>query len=189
MINSTKNKIFYAAVLLLLVLFLWQWLSNGALMNQAALLQKYNSQMQLLAGIGQVGSTHIHADIQVYINGNAIDFSQKKYQLATSFIHFEDGIGNVIHVHATGMTLGHLFKSLRMDLDSSCIAAEGRDYCNENSNKLKIYVNGRMNSQFDNYVIRDLDKILVSYGNESDLDIKKQMDSITSLAPRYSLMK
>ncbi len=186
---SKKNLIFYAAILLLLILFMGQWLSKGALINQAALLQKYNTQMQLLAGIGQVGSTHIHADIQVYINWNKIDFSQKKYQLASSFMHFEEGIGDVIHVHATGMTIGQLFKSLRMDLDSSCVAFEGRDYCNENGNKLKFYVNGNLNSKFDNYVIRDLDKILVSYGNENDSDIQKQLDSVTNLAPRYSMQK
>lgn len=179
MINLTKNKIFYAVIVLLLILFLWQWLSKGALMHQAALLQKYNTQMQLLTGIGNIGSAHIHADIKVYINGNAIDFSQGKYQLATSFIHFEDGIGDVIHVHATGMIIRHLFKSLRMDLDSSCIAAEGKNYCNGNGNKLRLYVNGRISSQFDNYVIRDLDKILVSYGNENDSDIQKQLASVT----------
>ena len=34
-----------------------------------------------------------------------------------------------------------------------------------------------------------LDKILVSYGNENDSGIKKQMNSITNLAPRFSANK
>ena len=186
---TKKDLIFYAVILILAILFLWQWLSKGTLINQISQLQKYSSQFQLLTGIGQLGSTHIHADVKVYINGNSIDFSQHKYQLATSFIHFEEGIGDVVHVHATGMTIGQLFKSLKGGLNNNCIVLEEQSYCNENTNKLKFYVNRQPNNQFDNYVIHDLDKILVSYGNENDLGIQKQLDYITNLAPQYSANK
>lgn len=184
-----KDLVFYSAILILVVLFLWQWLSKGALANQLNQLQKYNNQLQLLSGIGPLGSTHIHSDVKVYINGQSIDFSQRKYQLATSFIHFEDGLGDVVHVHATGMTIGHLFRSLGMDFNNNCAVIEGKNYCNEDNMKLKFYVNGQPNKEFDNYVIKDLNKILISYGNENESEIQKQLDSITNLAPQYSLQK
>lgn len=186
---AKKDLIFYAAILLLLILFLWQWLSKGALFNQIANLQKYNNQLQLLSGIGQLNSQHIHADVKVYINGQAIDFSQRKYQLASSYIHFEEGIGNVIHVHATGMTIGHLFKSLRGDINNNCITLEGQSYCNDSNKKLRFYVNGQLNNEFDNHIIKDLDKYLVSYGNENDSEIKQQLSSVTNLAQGYSMQK
>ena len=181
-----KDMFLYAVILVLLVLFLWQWTSKAALQTQINLLQKYNSQMQLLLGIGQLGSTHIHTDVKVYINSNSIDFSQHKYQLATSFIHFEDGLGEVVHVHAIGMTVGQLFKSLKGDLNNNCIVLDGQRNCNEDGKKLKFYVNVQPNNEFSNYVIHDLDKILISYGNENESDIQKQLSSITNLAPRYS---
>ena len=186
---KTKDFIIYAVILILVVLFFWQLISKGALINQIANLQKYNNQLQLLSGIGQLGSQHIHADVKVYINGKAIDFSQRKYQLASSYIHFEDGIGNVVHVHATGMTLAHLFKSLGMNFNNNCIVFEGYSYCNEKDKTLKFYVNGKLNNEFDSRVIRDLDKYLISYGNENDSEIKQQLNSITNLAPKYSLMR
>ncbi|MDP3765607.1 MAG: hypothetical protein Q8R04_03775 [Nanoarchaeota archaeon] len=182
-----KDLALYIVILILAALFLWQWLSKGTLINQINQLQKYNNQLSLLSGIGPLGSTHIHADVKVYINGQSIDFSQHKYQLATSYIHFEDGLGDVVHVHATGMTIGHLFKPLRMDFNDNCIVFEGKSYCNDADKKLRFYVNGQPNNEFANRVIKDLDKYLISYGNENESEIQRQLSSITNLAPRYSL--
>ena len=181
------DLVLYIILFVLVILFLWQWLSKGSLVNRLDKLQNYYNQMQLLSGIGQLGSAHLHADVKVYINGQSIDFSQRKYQLASSFIHFEEGIGDVIHTHATGLTIGHLFKSLNGDINNNCVILENQNYCNENEKKLKFYVNGQLNNEFDNYVIHNLDKILVSYGTENDSEGKRQLDSITNLAPRYNL--
>ena len=186
---SKKDLFLYIAVLILAALFLWQWLSKGALINQINQLQKSNNQMQLLTGIGELRSAHLHADVKVYINGQQIDFSQRKYQLQNSFIHFEDGIGDIIHTHATGLTIGHMLKSLGIDFDNNCIVVEGQSYCNEGNKKLKFYVNRQLNNQFDNYVIKNLDKYLIFYGDESEEEIQKQLDSVTNLAPRYSLQR
>ena len=184
---TKKDLIFYIVILILIILFLWQWLSKGSLIRQLNELQKYSNQVQLMTEIGPLNSAHIHADVKVYINGQAIDFSQRKYQLQNSFIHFEENIGDVVHTHATSLTLGHLFKSIKIDFNQNCIVVEGQNYCNENDKKLKFYVNGQLNNEFDNKIIRDLDKYLISYGNENEADIQKQLSSITNLAPRYSL--
>lgn len=186
---SKKDLIFYSVILILIILFLWQWLSKGVLVNQLNQIQNHNSQLQLLTGIGHLKSSHLHADVKVYINGRALDFSQRKYQLTSSFIHFEDGIGDVIHTHATGLTVGHMFKSVGINFNNNCITSEGQSYCNESDKKLKFYVNGQPNNEFDNYVIKDLDKYLISYGDESETELQKQLTSITNLAARYSLQE
>ena len=181
---SKKNLVFFVIVLILVILFLWQWLSKSALMQQLHEIQMDNNDLHLLSDIGPLRSTHIHADVKVYINGNAVDFSQRKYQLASRFIHFEENNGDVVHVHATGLTIGHLFKSLGMDFSNNCIKIEGQNYCNENNEKLKFYVNGQSNNEFDNRVIKDMDKYLISYGNEDNAAIQKQLNSVTSLAAK-----
>ena len=186
---TRKDLIFYAVIFILVILFLWQWLSKGSLIMQAAEMQNDIKDLHLLSGIGSLRSVHLHADVKVYINGKPIDFSQRKYQLAARFIHFEDGIGDVIHTHATGLTLGHLFKSLGGDLSDNCLTLEGQSYCNDGDETLKLYVNGQKNNEFDNRVIKNLDKYLISYGNEGEAEIQKQLNSITNLAPKYSLEK
>lgn len=181
-----KDLIFYSIILILVLLLLWQWLSKGSLAVQLAELQKDSKDLRLLSGIGQLHSAHLHADVKVYINGNSIDFSQKKYQLAARYIHFEEGVGDVIHTHATGLTMGHLFKSLHGDFNNDCVVLEEADYCSEGSKKLKFYANGKLSNEYNNYEIKDLDKILVSYGTESEAQIQKQLNSITNLAPGIS---
>ncbi|HLC61361.1 MAG TPA: hypothetical protein VJJ52_08110 [Candidatus Nanoarchaeia archaeon] len=187
---AKKSIILYTIIAVLFILLLWQWISKSTISNdinnQANLIQKYNDQLLKLSGIGPLKSTHIHADIKVYINGQSIDFSQKKYQLATSYIHFEDGLGDVAHIHATGLNIGHFFKSLNGDFNDNCLTFERQTYCNDTSKRLKFYVNGKPNAEFGYYVLTDLDKILVSYGNENNEVIQKQLDSITNLAPKYS---
>lgn len=184
-----KDLFFCIIILVLVVLFLLQWSSKGSLAVQLNELQKYNSQVQLLSGIGPLRSAHLHADVKVYINNNPIDFSQHKYQLKHGFIHFEESIGDVIHTHATGLTIGHMFRSVGMDFNSNCIKFEGNSYCNEGNKKLKLYVNGQLNNEYDDRVIRDLDKYLILYGSESDAEIEKQLKSITSLAVKYSAVR
>ena len=95
----------------------------------------------------------------------------------------------MVHTHATGLTIGHLFKSIGIDFNNNCIKAENQNYCNQGQTTLKFYVNGQLNNDFDNYVIENLGKYLVSYGNENEAEIQKQLSSITNLAPKYSSSK
>ena len=184
-----KDLFFYIVILFLVVMFLWQWLSKGNLVRQLEEMHKDVMDLHLLSGIGLLRSAHEHAYIKFYINGQAIDFSQRKYQLASIFIHFEEGIGDVIHTHATGLTLGHLFRSLGGELSNNCIVLEWQSNCNEGDKKLKFYANGQKSSEFGSRIIKDLDKYLISYGNENDAEIQKQLNSITSLAPKHSSQK
>lgn len=109
--------------------------------------------------------------------GKAIDFSPPLYQLRDKSVHVEHGIGEEVHVHKQGITIGDFFETLDISFNKSCIIipVEG-SFCDED---LKFYVNNRENSEFENYKIKDLDRILISYGKG---DIKSQLESVTSLA-------
>ncbi|MBI4162619.1 MAG: hypothetical protein HY513_02965 [Candidatus Aenigmarchaeota archaeon] len=58
---------------------------------------------------------------------------------------------------------------------------DSQHYCNDQQNSLKFVINGRQNSQFEDYELQDLDKILISYGSKSQ-DINFQVMSITDKA-------
>lgn len=138
--------------------------------------------------IGVLGSQHIHADFKVYVNGNPINFADSKYYMKSSFIHVdnnqnkEDASG-VLHMHATGVPLWIFFESIGMKFDKDCITLDnGEKFCNTGENTLKFYVNGKSNSEWKNYVFKDLDKILISYGSENDLS--QQLNSVTDFAKK-----
>ena len=137
---------------------------------------------------GALGSAHIHADIKTYVSGNPIDFSLQKYQLQDKMVHFEDKDGNVVHIHATGITLGYIFKTLKLSIDNNCLTLDtGNKYCNNENAELKVFVkdmgtNWKQIFYPADYVIQDLDKILVNYGSEDEKEIKKRMESVTNKA-------
>jgi len=126
-----------------------------------------------------VGSTHDHANFMVFINGEEINFALPQYIVKAKEVHIEDMNGNVIHKHATGITLGYFFKTLGFKFDENCFVFDNKkEYCNEGDKALKFYVNGERNYEYDKYEIRNLDKYLISYGNDSEEEIKKQLSSI-----------
>jgi len=134
----------------------------------------------------RVGEIHIHADFKVYINGEAMNFSQEKYmsnekRLLSNFAHLHDLEGDVMHFHLRGVDLGFFFKTLNITFTHDCFDG----YCNEGSKTLKLYVNGKLNSKMQDYIPKDLDKILITYGDDTDL--AQQIASVTDKACIQSL--
>ncbi len=133
--------------------------------------------------IGPLGGTHIHADFKVYIDGHAIDFAKRDYMVKAPYVHIEGMNGDVIHVHATGVTIGEFFRTLGMKFGAQCFTLNKKQkYCTGDSKTLKFYVNGEPNDLYDDYLIGDQDKILISYGNDMPEEIEKQLSSITDYA-------
>ncbi len=133
----------------------------------------------LKEGLGAVGSQHVHSDIKVYLDGKAIDFSQPRYQLKSQHVHMEGGDGDVIHVHATGVKMGYFLSTLNIKFNETCIVMDnGRNYCSSENKTLRFYVNDNANDDWENYVMQSTDRILISYGNETNLT--SQLDSVTT---------
>ena len=102
------------------------------------------------------------------------------------YAHIEGMDGEVIHVHATGINTGDYFKTLGMRLSDNCFVLNKRlggqkKFCTDETNTLKFFVNGNPNDLYDDYFIKDLDKILISYGPK-DEDVSEQLASITDKA-------
>jgi len=144
------------------------------------------------ANIGNLGSQHIHADFKVFVNGHSIDFAENKYYMKSGFLHLDDNqnkqdASGVLHIHATGVPLWIFFRSIGMDFNKDCITLETQQkFCNDGNKKLKFFINGKENNDFENYVFKDLDKILISYGDENEEQIRNQLNSITNFASLHS---
>jgi len=139
----------------------------------------------VVANIGPVGSTHEHVDFKMFLLGQPFDF--RSYQLRSQYVHFEGGDGDVIHKHATGVTLDFFFKTLRMSFNKNCIVLDnGTRYCDDGTNTIKFYVNGNQSNLFEKYELHDLDKVLISYGNETPEQIQLQLANITDKAADQS---
>ena len=127
-------------------------------------------------GAGKLGDEHEHASLLVRIFGDKFDFSVPAYQIKSSWIHFEGQDGNTIHRHASGVTLGYLFNTLKIKLTDKCfVFPDGRQFCTDDTYSLKFYINHEKVPDIRNYVLQDDDRILISYGNESPDKVEAQL--------------
>jgi hypothetical protein len=58
------------------------------------------------------------------------------------------------------VTLGDFFGEWNETFDSTCIF----DHCNTNSSTVTMFVNGKVNDQFQNYIVQSGDYISIVYG-------------------------
>jgi len=138
-------------------------------------------------------SVHIHANIRVVVDGTLIDFSQDTYQKTSDGkelsedVHFHGGNGEVVHVHKAGITINDLFAPFGMNLGRDCLTLDASTTkCATGANKIRMYVNGVQNTDYGNYVFKDLDRVLVIYGSESDATVQTQINSVPDTACIYS---
>lgn len=120
------------------------------------------------------------------IDGKKIDLSQSKYQLQSYYIHLENNDPDVIHIHASGVDLKFIMETLGISFDKDCIRFDGREFCNSKDKKIKLYVNREISNEYEDYVPKDLDKILISFGNESESEIQSQLNLVADRSRIFS---
>ncbi|HJT84168.1 MAG TPA: hypothetical protein VJ697_06775 [Nitrososphaeraceae archaeon] len=76
-----------------------------------------------------------------------------------------------------------------MDIDeeNNCLVfTNGTQYCNNNDNQLRTYVNGSLTDSISDYVINDNDRLLVIYGNETEEQITEALDELNKIKIQFT---
>ena len=128
--------------------------------------------------------THQRATLLVEIFGDKFDFSRSEYQLQSPQINFELAEENLIQRYSDDATLGFFFETLGMKLDAECfVFPDKREFCNNEEYSLKFYINDEKKNDISQYLIIEKDRILISYGPESDEDdVAEQIKELKSMA-------
>ena len=125
---------------------------------------------------GSLGDEHEHASMLTMIHGDRFDYASPAFQVKTTWIHFERQDGATVHRHASGVDLAYLFNSLSIGLDKECfIFPDGKQFCTNDDYSLKFYMNHKLVPDITEYVIQDNDRILISYGGDTEEQINEQL--------------
>lgn len=128
---------------------------------------------------GKLGDEHVHGSMLVRIFGDKFDFSLPAYQVKSPYIHFEGEDGNTVHRHASNVKMGYLFDSLKIGLTDDCFIFPDKKpehtFCTNQDYSLKFYINHEKVSGIRDYVLKDDDRFLISYGNENQTQIDDQL--------------
>ncbi|MBI2549545.1 hypothetical protein HYW21_09455 [Candidatus Woesearchaeota archaeon] len=181
----TRVVIFVIIILLAAsTVFFWQaWQTEKA--NHLNTIV-YLNQLEKISGVGRLQTAHHHANLTVFINGKERDFAKEELQApetgdmmfwsqnkVSKFVHLhpEEGNNTRIHVHATGITLSMLFRSLDGNLNETCmtlppIFAEPA-YCTNATMSMDVIINGQKIAMPQYYPIAEDDNIIVTYGKKN----------------------
>jgi hypothetical protein len=149
---------------------------------------------------------HYHANFAVYINGQREEFKSPTYYQEVAVCstvngitqpvqraHMHDEINSVIHVHDHAVTWGQFFENIGWYLGPNFIEnADNKMYIENGSDKLNIVLNGQNITDFgpmDNVVIKDQDRMLISYGDISDSTLATEYKSVPATAHHYDITK
>jgi hypothetical protein len=138
--------------------------------------------------IGRVG-VHEHADFALYIRGQRFDFNQPQFistaeRELSPAAHIHAPRTNVVHVHLDRTTWDEFFRSLGFELtDDSLKLPDGTLLKDNERETLKFYVNGVHVDALMFSNIRDLDRVLISYGPETREEVERtQLPLVTDEA-------
>lgn len=135
---------------------------------------------------------HVHSDFAFYIADSKVDLTAQKYQSSQESVkhptmHFHDGVDNMIHRHAKGITLGEFMTSLGIELSDSCVKLDtGEQYCTNASDSLTLFVNGKEEAKIASYITQEEDRILLYYGDPASPKIHEFQNTVTDESCLYS---
>jgi hypothetical protein len=149
---------------------------------------------------------HYHANFAVYINGQRQEFKGPQYyqevavcsstndiHMPQQRTHMHDNINSVIHVHDHSVTWGQFFENLGWYVGPDFIETDdGTRYLADDTNKLHIIINGQDYTGLQaitNNVIKDRDRLLLSFGDVGQTTLDNQFKSVPSTAKHYDESK
>jgi hypothetical protein len=150
--------------------------------------------------------THYHANFAVYINGKREEFKDPKYyqevnicSLSTGITspqqraHMHEEVNSVVHVHDKAVTWGQFFENIGWTLGPDFIATDnGTIFKDDGTNKLNLILNGQDYTGLSSVwtlVIKDEDRLLVSYGAIDQNILQEEFKSVPATAHEHDISK
>ena len=119
------------------------------------------------------------ASFSIFTNGIFRVFTAAMYHNLSDDVYIEASNPNIIKIKKDGITWDDFFKTLPFKLTKDCLTTGTKEtFCTGSKGTLKFYLNVEKNENALNQKIKDGDKLLVTFGNESEIVIKEQLDQI-----------
>jgi hypothetical protein len=143
---------------------------------------------------------HFHANWAVFVDGERVDLTGARYmedvyqcmadpthQEPEQRVHMHEGNQDVIHVHASGVTWGHLLANLGFGVGDDYLYTDQARLESTPERTLKFILDGDEVESIRNLPIGDEDRLLISYGPEPlETVIQTQFPLVASNAGEYN---
>lgn len=127
----------------------------------------------------EVSATNSNASFAIFTLGTFRVFTASMYHNLSEDVYIEASDPNTVQVRKAGTTWNDFFLTLPFKLTPECLTTGTKQtFCTGSRGTLKFYINGERNDNALNEKIKDGDQLLVTFGSESEAQIKKQLESI-----------
>lgn len=148
-------------------------------------------------------AVHYHANWAIVIDGERLDLSGTRYMEDVAAcsadpshvrpedrVHMHENDHDAVHVHAAGVTWGHLLANLGFGIGDDYLVTDGGVRLEGGPGRtIKFVLDGRQVPSIRNRPIRSEDRLLVSYGPETaDEVIRTQFPQVASTAARLNTL-
>lgn len=117
------------------------------------------------------------ASFAIFTNGTFRIFTDSKYHGKSPDAFMDEA--NIVIVKKNGTTWADFFNTLPMTLNKDCIiTGTGQTFCTNNTSRLRFFINGSEEPNALDKEIKENDKLLITYGNETESQIKLQQEQI-----------
>jgi len=174
------SRLKYIGILIILIVALGLFF----LLNRIKTMNTISEQKEIAAQIGAQPSTISHivnesASFAIFTNGTFRAFTATMYHNLSPDVFIEASNPNVILIKKDGLTWNDFFSTLPFKLTYECLTTgTGQTFCSGSKGALKFYINGEKSVNALDQRINKGDKLLITFGNESEMVIKKQFDRI-----------
>jgi hypothetical protein len=149
-------------------------------------------------------ATHFHANWAIYIHGERLDLTDRRYMeeisscytvdgevTPQSRVHMHEGNHDVLHIHHLGATWGHLAGNLGIGLgEGYLIQADGTRIFDGEDGRFTYILNGRALTAVHNELISSEDRLLISYGSESLNELgQDRFGQVATTAGEYNMLE
>ncbi len=169
------SKLVGAAIIIILISFFGFIFFSG----KSNIPESSNSRPSESTETSVTPATDIQASFAIFTNGTFRVFTASMYHNLSQDVYIEAISPNVVRVKKSGTTWNDFFSTLPFKLTSECLTTGTKQtFCTDNKGELQFYLNGVKNNNILNQEIKDGDKLLVTFGSESEAQIKQQIERI-----------
>ncbi len=175
-----RSVLIFTVVCSLFILVSVAWMPTLFLPQQLA--RRKNSQPGNMQP--RISSAPNRATFAVFTNGLEHIFEGDDYYLRTPQAYIERDQPQTVIIALDSVTWRTFFNSLPISLDEECfVTDENHQYCTNQSQTLQFYLNEKPTPGVLDQPIRPGDQLLITYGEETDTEIKLQLTKVPKVEP------
>jgi hypothetical protein len=171
------SSVKYFTVVILVILGLVSWLSLKTPATPS--LPPSSSQQSVAIPL----TTPIQAGFLIYTNGVKRSFAASMYHNRAESVFLAADSPQIVHITIEGVTWTDFFQTLPMSLTRECLITGTKEsFCTGPQGTLRFYINGEENADALEEVIAQNDRLLISYGFATELELAHQIQAVPNPA-------